>query len=97
MRIFCLLLLLATFVRAQEFTEEGWFRAEDVGEEGSPGTPPAPSEEGVHVGKSRTGEASPGAIAEAITPEIAALARGLENDPVQIFNYCPNCQFMRPA
>jgi len=26
-------------------------------------------------------------IAEAITPEIAALARGLENDPVRIFNF----------
>ena len=26
-------------------------------------------------------------IAEAITPEIQALARGLENDPVRIFNY----------
>src|SRR5207248_9750723 len=26
-------------------------------------------------------------IAEAITPDIAALARGLENDPLRIFNY----------
>src|SRR2546428_10189399 len=27
------------------------------------------------------------AVAEAITPEIQALARGLENDPLRIFNY----------
>src|SRR5207248_3207584 len=29
-------------------------------------------------------------IAEAITPEIQALARGLENDPVRIFYYVNN-------
>src|ERR1044071_4629517 len=32
-------------------------------------------------------QAQAGAIAEAVTAEIQALARGLENNPVRIFNY----------
>ena len=38
------------------------------------------------AGMSQTGQpASP--VAEVVTPEIQALARGLQNDPVKIFNY----------
>src|SRR6266496_2475097 len=87
-RLFILGILASAAIasQAQEFTQPGWFRSvrepagvveqiqfvENSGEEG---------------GTKTDGLASPPEVAEAITPEIQALARGLENDPKRIFDY----------
>src|SRR6266496_5031841 len=87
-RLFILGILASAAIasQAQEFTQPSWFRSvrepagvveqiqfvENSGEEG---------------GTKTDGLASPPEVAEAITPEIQALARGLENDPKRIFNY----------
>src|SRR6266496_750534 len=87
-RLFILGILASAAIasQAQEFTQPGWFRSvrepagvveqiqfvENSGEEG---------------GTKTDGLASPPEVAEAITPEIQALARGLENDPKNIFDY----------
>src|SRR6266581_34568 len=76
---------LTTAVWAQEESNtpgwanaEGWVDATEV--DGS-----RESEEGFGLGTGISGGQS--AIAEAITPEIQELARGLENDPKRIFDY----------
>jgi len=71
-----------------EFTEPGWFQpVERTGVE-------APVQEWSEAGENGTNGVneqqrlvSAPEIAEAITPEIQALARGLENDPKKIFDY----------
>ncbi len=85
--LFTLLLLSFTAtVRGQQFTEPGFFNSAsrevqlqmkpwDESKTGDPETSGAMS------------LASYPEIAEAITPEIQALARGLENNPVEIFAY----------
>jgi YD repeat-containing protein len=82
-RLLALGLLVATpWVWAQdeaEFTGPGWFNA---GERSA--FTNVPSGEGA-VQAASGGEAPE--IAEASTPEIEALARGLENDPARIFNW----------
>ncbi len=89
-RLLTLGLLVSTCVcGAQEFTEPGWFRSVsksatlqgelDRSQEGEP------SDEGGGVGPLSL--VSYPEIAEAITPDIQALARGLENDPKKIFDY----------
>lgn len=90
-------LLFASFARAQdeaEFTEPGWLRPAlramppPVAIDPSGGQE---REEGVEAfnGGGVGLMSLPGypEIAEAVTPEIEALARGLENDPVKIFHY----------
>lgn len=79
-----IVLFTAVISRAQEFTEPGWFRSmrepEGVVEE-------------IEMVENSGGEShleslvSPPEVAEAVTPEIQALARGLENDPKRIFDY----------
>jgi len=78
------LLLTAALGRAQTNTSEGWFNMAVFATNGTtsidtapaPGSPPPGSSGGGSVG-----------YAEAVTPEIQALARGLENDPKRIFDY----------
>jgi hypothetical protein len=82
------LCLMASACGAQEFTEPGWFSATWQ-------LTPAPAAGGAtKLSKEPTGGeqlgllgGSTSAIAEAVTPEIQALARGLQNDPLRIFNY----------
>lgn len=61
-----------------QFTEPGWFNAAGAPQEVDLGGEP---------GVSAAGGAEQESIAEASTPEIEALARGLEKDPLRIFNY----------
>lgn len=74
-----------------EFNEPGWLRpTEKEIEEPAPAEWSAAQEgedEGGGGGFSLMSLVSYPEIAEAITPEIQALARGLENDPERIFNY----------
>lgn len=77
-----------------EFTEPGWFRSVDKTEN------EVPMKGWVETGETNSGSANAASggyapqslvsepeIAEAVTPEIQALARGLENNPTNIFNY----------
>ncbi len=83
-RIFCLFLLLITTAavgHAQQFTEPGWFNA-TIDDSGPISELVSPDE-----AKSEGYINAPDAIAEAVTPEIQELARGLENDPLRIFRY----------
>jgi hypothetical protein len=70
--------------QAQQFTEPGWFRATNFTT-----TDPPPLELASESGPTAQGGASSTGpeIAEAVTLEIEALARGLENDPKRIFDY----------
>jgi YD repeat-containing protein len=80
--LFTLLLLSFTAtVRGQQFTEPGWFQYPERTRSGH---------EMPEVGQASFGLMSLGAgpaIAEAITPEIESLARGLEHDPKRIFDW----------
>jgi len=81
--------MTAAVACAQTLTEPGWFSAN-----GQLSRAPAPSGATKQSTQPTGGEqplgplsgSTPG-IAEAVTPEIQALARGLENDPLRIFNY----------
>ena len=82
-------LMLAAFVcRAQTmvFTNLGWYSMDSV----IAGAVTNTDKDGGDTNDSfiiALGSPSPPAIAEAITPDIQALADGLQDDPVQIFNY----------
>jgi RHS repeat-associated protein len=84
-------LFIAIIARAQEFREPGWFRPaerevqvqlKDWNDENLIDPESEPS-----GGFGIMSLVSYPEIAEAITPEIQALARGLENDPQEIFQY----------
>jgi len=88
-RYIVLTILVASAVcQAQTLTDPGWFNAQRTDEPflpddsvtPAPTDPPNPSQFTPRV-------PPPAGIAEAITPEIQALARGLENNPVRIYNY----------
>ena len=85
----CCLLVATAVCRAQPITDPSWFRSgpgpeipEEAGAmpsgEADLPAPPAYDPKGLGQGQD---------IAEAITPEIQALARGLQNDPLAIYNY----------
>src|SRR5437764_1096648 len=92
------LLVLALFLtigarvcHAQAMSQPGWFLGSP---QGKTGTHPHRGTAHAHTmakalspGPCQTNAASTPSIAETITPEIQALARGLENDPLRIFNY----------
>lgn len=86
-----LLILLTTAGKAQELTEPGWFQTpeREVQLELKDWNPASQDEGDTNSsgGFSLMSLVSYPEIAEAITPEIQALARGLENDPGQIFAY----------
>ena len=91
-RILCLsFLLLATAVRGQQFTQPGWFHTENTFEHvPQQFSRDAQNEKELNGGAQGGGQSrllSLPEIAEASTPEIQALARGLENDPKRIFDY----------
>jgi hypothetical protein len=68
-------------VRGQQFTQPGWFQYPERTRSGH---------EMPEVGQASFGLMSLGAgpaIAEAITPEIESLSRGLEHDPKRIFDW----------
>src|SRR5439155_8001637 len=74
-------LLAGTFVcGAQPITQPGWYRAQH--RPAPPAHPGSPTLSAASLDMPTTP-----CIAEAITPQIQALARGLENDPLRIFNY----------
>ncbi|MFN3409055.1 MAG: RHS repeat-associated core domain-containing protein [Limisphaerales bacterium] len=75
--------LLALTGPAQGFGEGGWINASGWLE---PSTSTNLPESQFMEGMSALGAGGP-SIAEAVTPEIEALARGLGNDPGRIFNY----------
>ena len=82
-------LMLAAFVcRAQTmvFTNLGWYSMDSViaGAVTNTDTDGGDTNDSFIIA---LGSPSPPAIAEAITPDIQALADGLQDDPVQIFNY----------
>ena len=80
-------LLVAVAVHGQQFTSPGWFRAARPSSnlvqqiEFVSGAPQ------LSAGAGSFSIASAPEIAEAITPEIESLARGLENDPKRIFDH----------
>src|ERR1051326_5854191 len=74
------LLAAATVRGGQVITNSGWL---DIGCVDSLAVP----DDGSASGPGPAGVPDPPAIAEAITPDIQALADGLEHDPVRIFNY----------
>ncbi len=77
------LVLVAAMIAQAQITEPGWFAASRELASTNLTTLYYPGGAGgVNGGPSGTSS-----IAEAITPEIQALARGLENDPLRIFNY----------
>jgi hypothetical protein len=65
---------LTLVARSQTLTPSAWFRGTDFNLHPAQSIKPA----FVHL-------PPPAALADEITPEIRALARGLENDPVRIF------------
>jgi len=73
---------------AQEFTEPGWFNTAGGTDStnGVDGDSPVFSQAANPLNGPLGGQ-SGASVAEAITPEIQALARGLENDPKRIFDY----------
>jgi hypothetical protein len=80
-----------TVCGAQEFTDSGWYRA---GQLPIIDLPPDPSagQAQAHIASVQSFTANFAGVpntpvAEVITPEIQALANGLQNDPVKIFNY----------
>src|SRR5260221_6646399 len=78
-RLLMLVCFLAapSFCDAQGITNAGWYRAQNR---------PAPG--AVSGVAPESGDSlNPPCIAEATSPEIQALSRGLENDPLRIFNY----------
>ncbi len=81
--------LAAMTVSAQQLTEPGWFRAKREASirTGITAVANTESSEEETGGFSLLSLVSPPEVAEAITPEIQALARGLENDPKRIFDY----------
>jgi YD repeat-containing protein len=88
--ILALLVMVVLVGRAQTLTEPGWYKAVTARPlpSGSPGL--ATSQSATINGSEAFSPFSvPNApvIAEAVTPEIQALARGLENDPTRIFDY----------
>lgn len=85
--LFALVVMPAS--KAQELTEPGWFHAKRLPEARVGIAPVANSEpeEESGGGFSLLSLVSPPEVAEAATPEIQALARGLENDPKRIFDY----------
>ncbi len=85
-------LFIAIIARAQEFTEPGWFRPAEREvqlqlKEWNEDNLIDPESEPSGGGFGIMSLVSYPEIAEAITPEIQALARGLENDPQEIFRY----------
>src|SRR6266496_3793145 len=82
-------LALAAACRAQDITitNAGWFGTDGL--DGLAVTNDVTGEEDdlQQDGSNGRSPLTPPAIAEAITADIRALARGLENDPVRIFNY----------
>ncbi len=78
-----LLMTVALAGQAQQITEPGWYKVENV-KSLPPGSPRLAA---AHATLSPLSIPTAPAIAEAITPEIQALARGLENDPARIFDY----------
>jgi hypothetical protein len=72
-------LLLTVFACNAQYTNSGWFGATnvtDVADVADDGQFRSSEEKDLQL-----------PVAEAITPEIQALARGLENDPKRIFDY----------
>jgi len=88
-----LLIMVALAGRAQTFTQPGWYRATYIkpppaDNTGTVGTEVATTfATGSQTFSPMGGLSGSTNIAEAITPEIQALARGLENDPTRIFDY----------
>src|SRR6266478_1740501 len=71
---------MASVCHAQVNTRPGWFRAQ-------PRTVPPAHSASPSLGAASVNTPTTECVAEAVTPEIQALARGLENDPLRIFNY----------
>jgi RHS repeat-associated protein len=79
------LLATATLVRAQIVTDAGWVQINNpipALTPGSSGTSQAQAQT-----QTANGSANSAGYAEATSPDIQALAAGLQNDPVKIFNY----------
>lgn len=83
------ILLLTETICFAEITQPGWYKATDLvpgtSGEASPAMTPKTTANKVQTVQPMSVGYSP--IAEAITPDIQALARGLENDPLRIFKY----------
>src|SRR5688572_27080410 len=79
-------LAFAAVVQGQEFTGPGWFHSANR-EVQLQMKPWDESKAGDIETSGAMSLASYPEIAEAVTPEIQALARGLENNPVEIFAY----------
>ncbi len=85
------LLTIATTCGAQQFTDSGWYRAGQPPDMAAPPDPGSGAKANYLIaseGMSASYVGVPTApVAETITPEIQALANGLQDDPVKIFNY----------
>jgi RHS repeat-associated protein len=85
------LLTMATTCGAQQFTDSGWYRAAQLSDMAAPPDPSAgPKAQALISSEGMTANyvgVPTAPVAEVITPEIQALANGLQNDPVKIFNY----------
>ena len=85
LQVLCLLGLTASVSLAQDDQpapyDSGWFLATN------PITPLTVTSTAYPLTANPTYPGGSSAIAEAITPDIAALARNLENDPTRIYNY----------
>ena len=85
--------LLVTVVdcSAQQFDDSGWFRSDQMNNSSLPPDPNAGAQPRANIALQNFAANYVGVpdqpIAEEITPEIQALADGLQSDPLQIFNF----------
>ena len=90
--ILSLLVMVVLVGQAQQITQPGWYTTASFATPQPPGDfgSAQPKQEALLSGQTfgplLAGQ-GPNAIAEAVTPEIQALAQGLENDPLRIFEY----------
>lgn len=89
------LLVAAPIICRAQITDPGRYNLSQGGDtpsmpdngKSSPGTASLPTMQPQYTVQGLLGSTNPPAIAEAITPDIQALADGLQDDPLKIYNY----------